>query len=65
MTVSYEKLLEMIPLESSQAVQTKFKEVLTMRNKIFVTRADFTFDLQRFADYPTIEGLTFNSDGEY
>ena len=43
----------MIPLDSSDAVQDKFKEVLTMRNKIFVTRADFTFDLQRFNDAVT------------
>ena len=50
MTASYEIFLEMIPLDSSKAVQIKFKEVLTMRNKIFVTRADFHFDLQRFAD---------------
>ena len=55
----------MIPLDSSDAVQDKFKEVLTMRNKIFVTRADFTFDLQRFDDPPTISGLNYNSNGYY
>ena len=32
-TASYEIFLEMIPLDSSKAVQIKFKEVLTMRNK--------------------------------
>ncbi len=52
-------------MDSSEAVQTKFKEVLTMRNKIFVTRADFTFDLQRFDDPPTINGLNYNSEGYY
>ena len=36
-----------------------------MRNKIFVTRADFTFDLQRFDDPPTISGLNYNSEGYY
>ena len=34
-------------------VQIEQRSFFTMRNKIFVTRADFTFDLQRFNDAVT------------
>ena len=52
-SVANGQLLKIINHNADKEVATTTKEVSIMRNKIFVTRADFTFDLQRFADNVT------------